>query len=135
MLKLDMEIAVVPLLVRMTSLAADAVPIGVVTKPNPVEERLTGVPPPVSATVCGEPAALSAMLTAAASAPEAAGVKVTVMTQVPATATLLPQVLVCEKELAFVPVMLTPVKESAALPLLVSVIFCVAAAAPTRVVG
>lgn len=57
------------------------------------------------------------------------------MTQEPAAATLVPQVLVCEKELAFAPVMLTVDIESAALPLLVSVIFCVAAATPTTVVG
>ena len=62
------------------------------------------------------------MLTAAVSAPKAAGLNVTVITQEPPPATLVPQVLAWLKELASVPVMATLVKVSAVVPLLVSVI-------------
>jgi hypothetical protein len=48
---------------------------------------------PVSGTVCGEPAALSATCTFAVRLPEAVGLKVTVMVQEPPTATDDPQVL------------------------------------------
>lgn len=43
--------AVVPLFVNMTFLGADAPPTGVVAKPRAVGNRVTAVPPPVSAAV------------------------------------------------------------------------------------
>jgi hypothetical protein len=66
---------------------------------------------------------LSATLKAAVSEPTAAGLKVMAMVHVAPIATLVPQVLVSEKELALLPVMLMLVMESAAVPELVSVMF------------
>jgi hypothetical protein len=56
----------------------------------------TVVPVPLSVIVCGLPEALSVMVTAAARAPVAVGVNVTLMVQLPLfAATELPHVLVC----------------------------------------
>jgi hypothetical protein len=52
-------------------------------------------PTPVSATVCGEPVALSARLNEAVSVPAVEGLKVTVMVQEALVANDVPQVLVC----------------------------------------
>jgi hypothetical protein len=79
------------------------------------------MPVPVSATVCGLPAALSATLTFAVRVPEAVGVNVTLMEQDAPAATDPPQVLVSEKSPAFAPVMLTLVTVNVAVPLLVRV--------------
>ena len=58
--------------------------------------RLTAapVPVPVKLTVCGLPAALSAMLTVAVRFPGAVGVNVTLIVQLALAATEVPQVLV-----------------------------------------
>ena len=73
---------------------------------------------------------MSAMFTVAVNTPTAAGLKVTVTMHEDSDATLVPQVLVCEKELAFVPVMLKPIPESAVLLALVIVTCLVGAATP-----
>lgn len=78
------------------------------------------VPVPVMATVCGLPAALSAMLMDAVRAPVAVGLKVTLMVQVPAARTEV-QVLVCVNSVLLVPVTVMPVTVRVALPVLVSV--------------
>jgi hypothetical protein len=135
MLMPEMVSAAVPLLLSEICRTADAVPIGVVANPIPVADKLAALPPPLSATFCGEPNALSVMLTAALSAPDAAGLKVTVITHEPAAATLVPHVLVCVNELVLVPVMATLVMGSAAELLLVSVTAWVVAATPIPVVG
>jgi hypothetical protein len=54
----------------------------------------TAAPDPESATVCGLPVALSAMEIDAVRAPDAVGLKVTLMVQLAAGATFVPQVLV-----------------------------------------
>ena len=54
-------------------------------------------PVPESATVCGLPAALSLIVSAPVRFPEAVGVKVTFMAQVPLLANELGQLLVCAK--------------------------------------
>ena len=61
-------------------------------------------PIPDSATVCGEPAALSETLTEAEREPLPVGVKVTLIAQFPRGSTEAPQLLLCEKSPAFVPV-------------------------------
>ena len=103
----------------------------VLAKVRLAAEKLTAgaVPVPVSATVCGEPDALSVKLTAADSAPVAVGLNPTVMMQLAAAARLAPQVLVCEKELALVPVIEIPLplRLSAPVPVFLSVIFCAVA--------
>jgi hypothetical protein len=93
------------------------------------KERLVGetltagvVPVPERLTVCGLPVALSEMLTAAVRAPVAAGVKVTLIEQLPLAATELPQVLVWAKSPALVPASAKPVIFKAALPVLLRVI-------------
>jgi hypothetical protein len=80
----------------MACVAAE-VPTSVEAKVRVAGVRVTAgaVPVPESETVCGDPLALSAMLTLAVSDPVAVGEKVTVMAQNPPAATLLPQVLVC----------------------------------------
>src|ERR1035437_3699182 len=63
----------------------------------------TPTPVPVRVTVCGDPAALSVMVTDALRLPAAVGVNVTEMLQLPPAATLAPQVLVCAKSPGFAP--------------------------------
>ena len=79
------------------------------------------VPVPVRLTVCGEPVALSVMLTDALREPKVVGVNVTVIVHVPLIATVA-QVFVSEKELGFVPPMETPLTIKGADPVFVTVI-------------
>lgn len=78
-------------------------------------------PVPVRLTVCGLPLALSVTLIDAARAPEAVGVNVTLIVQLAFVARELPQLLLCAKSPAFVPVMPMLVMLNAAVPLLLSV--------------
>ena len=80
---------------------ASAETLGVTASPAPV---------PVSATDCGEPAALSVTVMDPVRAPVAVGVKVTLMAQDAPAATEEPQVLVCAKS----PVAATPLRVSGA---------------------
>ena len=77
---------------------------------------------PLKVTLCGEPAALSAMATEADRLPAAEGLKVTESVQLAAAASEVPQVLVWLKSEALVPVIATLVMDSAALPALETVI-------------
>lgn len=89
-----------PVLVRVTVCAALAVFKVWLAKVRLELERLTAgavafAPVPVRVIVCGEPAALSAMVTEAVRVPVAVGVNVTLMVQLPLfAATVLPQVVV-----------------------------------------
>lgn len=125
--------------VRVTFCAGLVVPTNTFPKLRLVGETVTtgAVPEPVpdKLTVCGLPPPLSATLTEAVSVPSARGVKVTVIVQVPPIGTLEPQVLLSLKSLAFAPVMLMPVMESAFLVLLfVRVVVCAALLLPTETV-
>jgi hypothetical protein len=91
------------------------------------------VPVPVSETAWGDPAALSAMEREAVRLPAEAGVKATVMVQVAAAASDAPQLLVCAKLPAFVPLMEMPEMVKAAVPGLDSVTGRLAAELPTAV--
>jgi len=62
------------------------------------------VPVPVNETLCGDPDALSEIDRLALRLPIAEGVKVTDTVQFPLGFKLLPQLFVCEKSPAFVPV-------------------------------
>ena len=126
-----------PELVTVTDLVAEDAPTLVVGKARLVGEMLMAgvLPVPLSAAVCGELAALSTKLIAAVSAPAAAGVKVTVTAQEALTASVDPQVLVCENEEAFAPVMLMPETDIEAVPEFVSVTICVAGEELTAVEG
>jgi len=79
------------------------------------------VPVPVSATVCGEPVALSATETVAAKLAAEAGVKVTEIEQLAPAASVEPHALVCAKSLGLAPPMLMPVMFSTASPVFLSV--------------
>lgn len=76
---------------------------------------------------------MSAKLSDAVSAPPAAGLKVTVTVQEALIASDVPQLLVCEKEVAFVPPMVMPERVRAAVPVFLSVIPCAAEEALTMV--
>jgi hypothetical protein len=80
---------------------------------------------------CGEPIALSVMVTAAFSAPVAVGAKCPWMVQLSPTARLAPQVLAKTNEDAFVPVTAMLVIVNAAVPVLVMVTDCEALDVPT----
>jgi hypothetical protein len=128
----------VPVLVRVTAWVAAEVATAVEAKVRFAAERVaTGVfaarPEPLSATVWGELAALSAKLTVADKLPEAAGLNATVTMQEALTASVDPQVLVSENEESPVPVMLMPETVIVAVPELVSVTACVAAEEATAV--
>jgi hypothetical protein len=100
------------------------VPTGVAEKVKLAGDKLAteAVPVPVSVTVCGLLLSLSARLRLALNIPEDAGLKVTVIVQLAPAATLVPQVLVSEYELALLPVIEipspVPLRLSAPLPVL-----------------
>ena len=117
----------------------DCVDVKVPAAGEKVGVAATAVPVPVNATVCGDPVALSAMLTEAFSVPPTDGLKLTVMVQLAPAATLAAQVLASENEVALVPVTVipwpVPLRLSAALPVFFRVMACVVAATPTTVLG
>jgi hypothetical protein len=96
--------AVVPTLVRVTFLALLVVPMAWVENVKLTGESFAVVPIPLSITFCGLPAALSLMLTAAVRVPLAVGLNVTLTLQLAPAANELPQVWVCAKFPALVPV-------------------------------
>jgi hypothetical protein len=126
------ESAVLLPLVTVTCFVGAATPGAVAVKARLVEDSTTAFPVPLTATVCGEPGALSATPRSALSEPADLGAKVMAMVQLAPTATLAPQVLVWLNELASVPVKLIPVNESAAVPEFVRVIFGAVKDAPTH---
>jgi len=94
------------------------------------------VPVPVSVAVCGEPVALSATLSVAEKLVVDAGVKVTEIVQVASAVSVEPQVFAeMAKSVGFVPVMVTPVIVSVAVPVLVRMVEIAVAVDPTTVLG
>lgn len=106
-------IAAVPVLFTMIACGLLGVPMVCVA--NVKELGLTDIagvgvkPVPVMGTVCGLPAALSAMLMLAEREPLALGVKVANIVHDPPARTEEPQLLLCAKSAALVPV--TPMLE------------------------
>jgi hypothetical protein len=96
-----------------------------------VMEKAGAVPVPLSATLCGEPAALSVMVIVAERAPATAGVNTTLSVQVLPAATVVPQLSVSAKLAASVPVtaIFNPFK--LALPVFLTAIVCAAEETPT----
>jgi hypothetical protein len=92
-------------------------------------------PVPVRATVCGDPLALSVMLTLAVNDAADRGVNVTLMRQLPPGATEDPQLLFCEKSAAFVPVIEMLETDRAAVPVFCSVVEIGALGTLTAVFG
>jgi hypothetical protein len=96
------------------------------------ERLMTGATPtPERPTVCGLPAALSAMVTEAARLPLAVGVNITLIVQPPPAPTELPHVFVCAKSPAFAPVIAMLDRLKAALPVLLRVTVWGALVEPT----
>jgi len=98
-----MRSVALPVLVKVT--LCDALDVPTAWLPN---ERLVAdndtVPVPVSAIDCGEPVALSVIVTAAVTAPAAVGAKCPWMVQFAPTAMIDPQLLANTNEEAFAPV-------------------------------
>ena len=91
--------AALPVLDSFTARAVLVVPTVWLTKVSEVGERLAAgvlevTPDPVRLAVCGLPEALSATESVAVRVPVAAGLNVTLIVQLPAAATELPQLLV-----------------------------------------
>ena len=89
------------------------------------------LPVPERLTFCGLPLTLSEMLTEAVRLPLTKGVNVTLIVQREKAPNDLPQVLVSEKSLAFVPVTVMLVMPKAPLPVLLRVTVCAALVVPT----
>ena len=125
--------ATFPVLLRVTLCAVLVVPTFWLLNVKLVAERLAAaaVPVPVRFTVCGLPAALSEILTVAVRAPAAVGVNVTLIVQLPLTATELPQVFVSAKSVVLVPAMLMLVMLKLTLPVLLRVTLCAELVTPT----
>ena len=100
-------------------------------EPNarPAVDKLTkgAVPLPLSATVCGLPAALSLIDRVPEAGPRVTGAKLTEIVQLAPAATDPPQLLLCTK----VPLREIPLRVSAAFPVFESVIDCGALVVPT----
>lgn len=114
------------------------VPAAVSGKLSEETESLTAgvrtMPVPLSATVCGELAALSATLRVAVSGPAAVGLKVTVTVQEALAPSAAPQVLVWENDEAFAPLKETLEMVVGPVPVFRSVVVCTAEGEPTLVV-
>jgi hypothetical protein len=89
--------ALLPLLVKVTVLAAPLVPIARVGKLRLLADKETAVPVPLKLTLCGLLLALSVRVSEPVRLAAAVGVKVTVMVQLAPAARLVPQVLVWAK--------------------------------------
>jgi len=125
--------AVFPVLLRVTLCAALVVPTFWLLNVRLAGERLVAAaaPVPVRLTICGLPAALSEILTAAVRVPAAVGVNVTLIVQLLFAATELPQVFVSAKSPVLTPVMLILVMLILALPVLLRVALCAGLVVPT----
>ena len=91
------------------------------------------VPVPFRTTDCGKPDALSAIDSEAVNVPEAAGFNSTETVQLAPIANEVPQVVVTQKEVAFVPVMVSDVSANAAVPEFFTVTICAAVVDPSLV--
>jgi len=105
-------------------------------KLSDVAERVTEgaaeTPVPVSATVCGEPVALSAKLSEAFSVPAVVGLNVTETVHDPPAARF-PQLLVWENEEGLEPPVIMLVSVSGPVPVFLSVTVCAADEEPSLV--
>ena len=120
------KVAVLLALVSVTVCTA-LPPTATLPKLKAAGERLTMVPLPDSATVCGLLLALSLILTEPVRLPIAVGVKVTLMVHLAPPARLLPQLFVCAKS----PLVVMLVMLSDTVPVLVRVTGLEALVVPT----
>jgi hypothetical protein len=108
----------VPVFLNVTVCAEDVVRVTVTGKVIEVTERdaMGPVPLPVSETDCGLPEALSVNRRLPLRVPVAVGLKVTFTVQLALIASGEVQLLVCAKSPGFVPAIVMPVRDSAAVP-------------------
>jgi hypothetical protein len=126
--------AVVPVFFTVTDLDAESeksrrIPKLIETGESWAVGKIT--PVPLSATLWGLFAALSATLNLALLAPFTLGVNVTLIAQFALTASDVPQLLVCVKSAGFVPVKVIPLIVNDAVPVFVRMTICAALATPT----
>src|SRR5207253_877202 len=114
--------ALVPTLRNVNVWEAD-VPTVTLPKLRELAERLSAVPVPLSATIWGLFAALSATFREAVRVPSKAGRKATCTVQLAPGASVDPQRLESTKSLGFAPVRVMPVMLTDALPVFVTVTF------------
>ena len=88
------------------------------------------IPVPLKATVLGDPVASWTILTVAVFAPNVIGLSATLMVQVSAGATAVQPFFMMTKSAGLAPISVTPLTLRLALPMLVSVMACVAEVAP-----
>ena len=127
-----------PVFVRVRVWDALDAPTSVAAKVSDEALTLTagagaGVPEPESATIWGEPRALSERTRLALRGPVAVGTKLTETVQVAAGARLAPQVLVWANDVALMPPSAMPARVRGALPVLVRVTAWAALPEPTAV--
>jgi hypothetical protein len=125
-LRLEMLSGVLPRFARVTALGALLLSTSCAPKLSAVGERLTAIPVPLRATLCGLFAALSVIVRLAVLVPLAVGVKVTLTAQLPFGITVAPVQVsaLLPKSLAFVPVSPTLVIVRFPDPVLVTVSVC-----------
>jgi hypothetical protein len=135
-----MEIPVIesvafPVFIRVVDCAALVVPATAekvsVTGESETPGAAGAVPVPLSATVCGEPVALSAIESVAAKLAAEVGVKVTETVQLAPAASELPQVLVSANSVGLEPAIAMLEMPSGASPVFLSVAVCAAVVDPT----
>jgi hypothetical protein len=131
--------AAVPEFFTVTTCAAVVAPTVVEANVNEVGDNVTAgfpvaTPVPLSATSCGDPVALSAIESEAAKAPAAAGLNSTDTVQLaPAASEVVHVVADFKNEVALVPVIVSEVSVSAAVPEFFTVTTCAAVVTPTVV--
>jgi hypothetical protein len=125
--------AAVPELVRVIVCAALGVLSTCAANVRLAGERVAPgpAPVPVSATVCGLPAALSVMVSVPLRTPGAVGVNVTLIVQLAVGATEVPQLLVSPKSPPFTPLIAILETWSVPLPVFVRVTLCATLAVPS----
>jgi hypothetical protein len=101
------------------------------TPPETRQPKCGDAPVPDSVTFCGLPAALSLTLSAAVRVPVIVGWKVILIVQLAPATSELPQVCVCPKSPALVPVIAMPVMLKVVVPTFVSVTVMAALVVPT----
>jgi len=125
-----------PVFVKVTVCEALGVPIAWVPYDRLVAESdiagLPTVPVPLREIVCGDPVALSVMVTAAVIAPVDVGAKCPWMEQLAPAAMAVPQLLANPNEEAFAPVSVMLPTDNAKPPVLVKVTVCDVLDAPTE---
>ncbi len=95
----------------------------------------TAVPVPVSVTFCGDPVALSVMVSVPVSAPAAVGLKATYTEQEAFAASVAAQPFRSTNDVALVPPSAIELSVTLAVPVLVSVTVCRSLVVPTAVLG